>query len=247
MKKINWKIFLGVFLVILSGLLYYLHFFIFKDLHHIFIYLIGDIAFLPLEVLFVVLIIETVITEREKRIQLEKLSVVINTFFSEVGNELFENLIGFDKNSDKLREEICLNKDLKKTDFIKTMKRLKNYEPLIDAKEGNLNEIKRFLNDKRDFILILLENSTLLENEHFTDLLWATLHLQEELNYRKNLDNLPETDLDHLSNDIKRVYLLLIEEFIIYAMNLKEKYPYLFSLVLRINPLSRERKIEITE
>ncbi len=67
MKKLNWKISLGFFLIVLSGLLYSLHYVVFHDVHHIFIYLIGDIAFVPIEVLFVTLILHRVLTEREKK------------------------------------------------------------------------------------------------------------------------------------------------------------------------------------
>jgi len=247
MVRKKWELGFGFFLVFLSGVLYYVHFLIFKDPHHIFIYMLGDLAFLPLEVLFVVLIIEKIIGEREKRIRLEKLNVVINTFFSETGYELLGKLLFFDENSDKLKKNFSLDKRWKKSDFIKAIKRFKMYTPLINSRRGNLEELRNFLNEKRNFILSLLENPALLENYHFTDLLWATLHLQEELDFRKQLDVLPETDYQHLSNDIKRVYLLLFEEYFVYAMNLKMKYPYLFSLTYRISPLNPGRKVEVIE
>jgi hypothetical protein len=57
MKRSRWLIILSSFLIALSALLYLIHYEIFKDAHHIFIYMIGDIAFLPIEVLLVTLII----------------------------------------------------------------------------------------------------------------------------------------------------------------------------------------------
>ncbi len=44
-KVLNWQILAGLALIILSVAVYFVHYLIFKDLHHIFIYLIGDIAF----------------------------------------------------------------------------------------------------------------------------------------------------------------------------------------------------------
>ncbi len=41
-----------------SAALYALHYAVFRDLRHIFLYLIGDIAFVPVQVLLVVLVIE---------------------------------------------------------------------------------------------------------------------------------------------------------------------------------------------
>jgi hypothetical protein len=51
---------------------------------------------------------------------------------------------------------------------------------------------------------------------------------------------LPETDLNHLANDIKRVYVLLTGQWVGYMRYLKRSYPYLFSLALRTNPFSEE-------
>lgn len=96
MRRLGWQILLGVFLVANSALLYMLHFSLFHDAHHIFIHLLGDIAFLPIEVLLVTLIIHRLLTLRKKRMMLEKLNMVIGAYFSEVGTrreELAQALI----------------------------------------------------------------------------------------------------------------------------------------------------------
>ncbi|HEO71846.1 MAG TPA: hypothetical protein ENN80_11340 [Candidatus Hydrogenedentes bacterium] len=41
MKKNYWQVFLGIALLSLSALLYGLHYLVFRDAHHIFIYLLG--------------------------------------------------------------------------------------------------------------------------------------------------------------------------------------------------------------
>jgi hypothetical protein len=53
MKHLRWQVLLGLALVALSTLFYFIHFLIFRDAHHIFIYMVGDIAFVPVEVLLV--------------------------------------------------------------------------------------------------------------------------------------------------------------------------------------------------
>lgn len=68
LKRLHWNFFLGFTLVTLSVITYLAHYAIFRDSHHIFIYLVGDIAFLPIEVLLVTLIIHRLLTEREKRV-----------------------------------------------------------------------------------------------------------------------------------------------------------------------------------
>lgn len=49
MTNRHWLLAFGVGLVVLPVVLYALHFLIYRDLHHIGIYTLGDIAFLPLE------------------------------------------------------------------------------------------------------------------------------------------------------------------------------------------------------
>ncbi len=88
MKKHNWQISLGIILIIFSFIVYLIHYAIFRDPHHIFIYLIGDIAFVFIEVLMVTLVIHSLLNVREKKERLEKLNMLIVVFFSEVGTRL---------------------------------------------------------------------------------------------------------------------------------------------------------------
>ena len=87
---------LGLSLLALSVVFYLLHYMIFRDAHHIFIYLVGDIAFVFVEVMLVTLVIHGVLEQREKRGRLEKINMVIGAFYSgstvrtyPVGNDNF--------------------------------------------------------------------------------------------------------------------------------------------------------------
>lgn len=92
------------------------------------------------------------------------------------------------------------------------------------------------MSERREFLLTLLGNPVLLEHDRFSDLLWAVTHLDEELEARESLDNLPKSDLAHIMTDIQRMYDHLASEWLDYVQHLKLKYPYLFSLVLRTHP-----------
>ncbi|NTV05849.1 MAG: hypothetical protein HGA59_04995, partial [Chlorobiaceae bacterium] len=72
---------------------------------------------------------------------------------------------------------------------------------------------------------------------NFTDLLWAAFHITEELGARKSFDRLPPSDKEHINGDIRRVFGHLIREWVLYMQHLKEDYPYLFSLAVRLNPM----------
>ena len=240
MKKINWQIILGISLVVLSIALYSVHYLIFRDSHHIFIYLVGDIAFVPIEVLFVTLIIHRVLSDREKKAMLKKLNMVIGAFFSEVGLKLLPMFANFDHKSDEVKKELSQMKNWSNSEFKKASVMIENYKFEIDSNLGSLKELQVFLTKRRNFLLRLLENPNLLEHETFTELLWAVFHLTEELEYRTDLDKLPHTDMVHISGDIKRVYVLLLNRWIDYVIHLKDQYPYLYSLAVRTNPLDED-------
>lgn len=53
MKRLSWQVIFGLALITLSAFLYLIHYAIFRDAHHIFIYLIGDTAFVFIEVLLI--------------------------------------------------------------------------------------------------------------------------------------------------------------------------------------------------
>ena len=95
-KVFNWQFVLGVVLIVLSALVYYAHFLIFRDSHHIFIYLIGDIVFVFLEVFLVTLVMHNLLVHREKQALFKKMNMVIGAFFSEVGRGLLKSCITFD-------------------------------------------------------------------------------------------------------------------------------------------------------
>ena len=246
MKRLNWQVVLGLSLIGLSAFFYLIHYVIFRDAHHIFIYMVGDIAFVPIEVLMVTLIIHRLLTEREKRSMLKKLNMVIGAFFSEVGTHLLKSLYDFDANAASIRKDLVVGSKWKKKDYSRTLKHLTGYDYSVDSKVSDLSELKKFLIEKRDFLLRLLENPNLLEHESFSELLWAVFHLTEELASRNDFNDLPESDLQHLSGDIKRAYVLLISQWLSYMQHLQEDYPYLFSLALRTNPFDPQAHAEVT-
>ena len=247
MKKGNvmQRILLGVLLVFLSFFFYAVHFVIFRDAHHILIYLVGDVAFVFMEVLLVTLIIHHILSEREKQAMLKKLNMVIGAFFSEVGTVLLKMFSDFDTNHEKLSKQLILGDDCSPEHFAAMRNRLENHDHKIAAKTGDLAALRNFLVDKRAFLLRLLENPNLLEHENFTELLWAVFHLAEELSHRVSVEGLPDTDYGHLSGDIKRAHRLLVREWLSHMEHLKADYPYLFSLAIRTNPFDPQASVEV--
>jgi hypothetical protein len=245
MRRLSWQVYLGVALVALSAALYLVHFVVFRDAHHIFIYLLGDLAFVPLEVLLVTLIIHRLLSERERRAKLHKLNMVIGTFFREMGTELLALLVERDTKCERIGHELRVNQEWTETAFREASERLRRHEPAIDSQRGDIEALGEFLHEKRGFLLMLLQNPNLLEHEAFSDLLWAVFHVADELAHRRNLRELTQTDAKHLAGDMVRVHRQLVEQWISYMHHLKADYPFLFSLALRTNPFDPEAKVEV--
>jgi len=237
-KESAWLLKLSLLLILASAATYVVHYLIFHDAHHIFLYMIGDIAFLFIDVLLTILLLGRLLAQREKRTILQKLNMVIGTFFSEVGLELLTKFSSFTANEPEFRKDFGIRPNWTRKDFgkaIETARRL-SYDLKIDPRD--LEELKALLNGKRDFLVRLLENPNLFEHDRFTDLLWAVFHLAEELSFRKGaLEDLPRADYNHLLVDAKRAYSHIIGAWLAYTEHLKASYPFLFSLAARINPL----------
>jgi hypothetical protein len=245
MKKYRWEIGLGIFLLFLTILLHYIHYLIFRDARQMLFYMVGDIAFIPIQVLFVTLIITRFLDIRSSRAKMQKLNMAIGAFFSEVGTELLLSLSEFNLNIDELKDKLIINNEWSEEDFFIANTKFRDYEYTISSQQSDLQGLKNFLSSKKEFLLALLGNPNLLEHDRFTDLLWAVFHLMEELDYRKDLSNLSVNDYNHISGDIKRAYSLLIYEWLEYMKHLKNKYPYLYSLAIRTNPFDQKATPEI--
>lgn len=236
MRRYSTFIVLAGIFMFLSGLTYFIHYSIFRDVHHIFIYLVGDLAFLPLEVFLVVIVIERILARREKQAILQKLNMVVGAFFSEVGTQLLNKLLSCFETSKEICQRLAVDQNWTHADFKKAIAFASALEDKPHCLNIDLEELRAFLIQKRPFLLALLENPNLLERERFTALLWAAFHLAEELEARPSVRELPETDLEHIAGDIKRVYGHLAAEWVAYAEHLKSNYPFLFSLVVRTHP-----------
>jgi len=230
----------GIFLL-LSVVGYYIHYLIFGDVHHIFLYLIGDLAFLPIQVLLVTVVIERILSRRETQAKLLKLNMVIGAFFSELGNYLLQSLLENFNNKEEISRYLNVSSVWTKKDFQKASDFAYHLPIDVNYQRLALNQLKDFLTERREFLLTMLENPSLLEHDRFTDLLWAVTHVDEELEARTSLDNLPENDLKHISDDIRRMYDHLASEWLDYVLHLKSNYPYLFSLILRTHPFQGNR------
>ncbi len=245
MSKYSWTIKLGIVLIFFSCVVYLVKFVILGDPENTYFYVFNALGFLPINVLLVTLVLNELLSVRARRERLEKMNMVIGTFFSEAGTDLLKTIARADKTISTLENTLRVTGTWKDQDFLRVEQVMKEYGFQIDYTLMNIEEMRSFLKEKRDFLLRLLENPMLLEHQSFTELLRAVFHLTEEITRRESLCSLPDNDCKHLQKDVERIYGLLSMEWLSYMKHLHNNYPYLSSLAMRTNPFDSTARVVV--
>jgi len=246
-KRFSWRVVMALGLIGASALVYALDYLIFQRPRELFNSLISDIAFLFIYILVVIIILEEVLSRREKQGMMNKMNMVIGTFFNDIGLKILQSFPRYVENTADLAPQLEFGGRWQKKDFQNAMEAARCFPYKARVTPASLRELRTLLCDHRSFLLRLLENPNLLEHDRFTDLLWAVFHLMDELEMREgDLENLPEADYLHLAGDLRRAYSQIASEWLAYAQHLKESYPFLFSLAARVNPFSKSASPIVT-
>ena len=245
MKFFDWRYILGAILIVISIAVYTLHYVIFRDPQHIFIFLVSDLAFMFIEVLLVTMILNGLLESRERRTRLKKLNMLVGVFYNKIGTRLLQEFITFDREKEKTCQALLITTEWTEEQLFQIRKRIENTTFAADPQKGSLETLRHFILLNHDYLIRILENPTISEHEYFTNMVWAICHIGDELEHRKQLGILSHEDYEHLSGDISRAYTQLIAEWLTYMKHLKTEYPYLFSLACRINPFKADARAEI--
>jgi len=129
MKRIfSWQVILGISLIFLSVVFYIIHYLIFRDARHIFIYLLSDIAFVFFEVFLVTLVLHHLLMYREKQAMLKKLNMVIGAFFGEAGTQLLRIFSAFNPQLSSLAKGLIITQEWTDRNFLRANKYFNTYE-----------------------------------------------------------------------------------------------------------------------
>ncbi len=115
----------------------------FHDTHHLFIFLVADIAFIPLEVFFVTVVIDRILEKREKGHLIEKLNMLVGLFFSEVGLEMLRAFADADTKLATIKSGCELTMNWKEEDFERLTSKLNKHEHSLDASKMNIGALKK--------------------------------------------------------------------------------------------------------
>lgn len=240
----------SIIMVLLIIIIYGSNYLVLGDAEHIISYVWTHLGFIPVDILLVAFILDEIIEKKEKEAMLEKLDMLMSTFFSEVGNELINKLSTANKYKAST-ENLKSIKDWDENDFDNKLAELKGTSLDFQAdiapeeREEFLKDLTTFLSSKREFIINLINNPNLLEKEEFTELINAILHLDDELEHRKDLDLVTDADFGHLNGDMQRVYDKLVYEWVYYLKYLYKHYPYMIALVVRTNPFDADADVYV--
>jgi hypothetical protein len=242
-RKYTWQIRLGIVLVCVSILIYAVKLTVLQNTRDTLNYIFNALGFLPVSVFLVTIVLNELLAIRARNQRLEKLNMVIETFYSEVGNELLTYFSDCDPSLDTVRKQLIVTGEWTDDDFSALNRFMAKYTFDIDPRKVDLIGISGFLKERRNFLLRLLENPVVLEHQSFTEVLRSVFHLTEEINRRTDPSSLPDSDLDHLKGDLLRVYKNLAVQWVDYVRYLKRNYPYLFSLAMRTNPFDQNASV----
>ncbi len=246
----RWKIKFSIIMVILIIIIYGSNYLVLGDPEHIISYIWTHLGFIPVDILVVAFLLDEIIEKKEKEAMLEKLDMLMSTFFSEVGNELISQLSAANKykaNTENLKSI----KNWEDKDYKNKLDELKNTtidfqaDIALENREEFLENLRNLLVSKREFIINLINNPNLLEKEEFTGLINAILHLDEELEHRKDLSLVTDNDFAHLNGDMHRVYNKLVYEWVYYLRYLNKNYPYMIALIIRTNPFDDDADVYV--
>ena len=249
-ERLSWKAKFSILMVVLIIIIYGSNYLVLGDAEHIISYIWTHLGFIPVDILIVAFLLDEIIERKEKEAMLEKLDMLMSTFFSEVGNELISQLSTANKYKTST-ENLKSIKTWKEEDFDNKLAELKDSsidfqaDIPVEKREEFLENLRTLLESKREFIINLINNPNLLEKEEFTELTNAILHLDEELVHRSDLALVSDADFGHLNGDMQRVYNKLVYEWVYYLKYLYKNYPYMIALIIRTNPFDEDASVYV--
>lgn len=241
-KRVKENIIIGAGLVTLSLLLHFVHVLIFKDIHHTMIFLVADIAFIPMEVFFTSMILERMLERREKEHGKEKLNMLVGVFYAEIGTQLLGYFVEQDD-----RVSICKKLRIKDPsiwdeDYFKRLQQLNStYHYEVSLEKVDLIQLKELLHDGKNLLITLMTTESLHDHETFTEMLMLIMHLKEELDLR-DISSLNESERLHLEQDMTALYRYLTYEWCYYLNYLSKHYPGLFNTAIMLSPFNKKHE-----
>ena len=231
----KWEVKISILLIIFSIFFYLVNYMTFHDTTFIEKYILVQLGFLPLSVLLVTIVLNSLMVRKERMERMEKLNIVIGSFFADVGKDLLRYISKYDSNIWNLVHHLGMLKE-DPENFYKLKELIEKRNYTVNFDRINIYELKKYLMEKREMVINFLGNPVIIEHEAFTDLLWMLIHTTEELRRTVNFDAIKPEDRDDLEDDIEMLYRLLAHEWVKYVHYLQSNYPHIYRYEIKTNP-----------
>ena len=206
-------------LICTSCVLYVLHYLIFRDLHHIGIFFLHDLAGMPLEVILVTLFFDRIIEKAHEEESQSKLSIIETLFFNESGGNMLRYLSSFDPNFPLLSDILAVRMDWKSIDYQSAKIHLKEYSFHLDVEKVDFFGLHYHLDERHAYYRNILENPALTQSSEFTEMVMKIYLMWEELDCRTDLYNLDLHEKHYLGELLTEIYQELVEYWLDNAYN----------------------------
>jgi hypothetical protein len=232
----RWEVKISAVLLSFSLFFYTVNYLTFHDTTFIEKYILAQLGFLPISVLLVSIVLNSLMSRRVQKERREKLNIVVGSFFAEFGKDLLRYITKYDPGASELAKEVMYIENMDARELRELKNRIAERKFNINIERMNLYELRKFLMENREFSVNLLDNPAILEHETFTELLWNVLHVTEELRRVYDFSSLSDVDREDIQGDIENLYRLLAYEWINYVEYLREAYPHIFVYETKTNP-----------
>ena len=235
-KRNFWeKTALAAGLVALSTTLYLSLYLAYGDFAYIQKYVFYHVAFLPIHALILGVILEEILTYREKKARRKKLNMFLGIFFRQMGVDFYLKLIELVENRDQLLDIITVQPHWGRRDFRAARRALTAFGLKTKAEAALLKEVFAVLRSREDEILKMTRNPNLWEFEDLYRSVVALFHLLEEDRFRGEIEKAHPAAIGHLAEDAGKALLLLLGLWLEYLEFLKGQHPILFGFQVGVH------------
>lgn len=219
----------------LSLLLYGATYWLFGDLPLMQKYFMLHLAFLPVHALVLTVILEELLTFRERISRRRRLDTYLGVFFRRMGIDLYLRLVGLLENREELEGIILVQPSWHHRDFREARRRLARFEPRMRPDPQGMRELLDFLTSNDHEILEMTRNPYLWEFDNFYRMVVAFFHFLEQTRFRDEPALTSPWLLGHLAQEAGKTLQMLLLIWLGYLEQLKKDHPILFRSQLGVH------------
>ncbi|MGL4991966.1 MAG: hypothetical protein ACRC57_12535 [Sarcina sp.] len=206
--------------------------------------IMDNLISVPFNVLVTGILFDYILNRKTRKIEEEKIDMVIGIFYTEVGNDLLKMMVKADECIEMVRDDLLVTYDWNEENYENAIKTLDEMDYCVDIDKIDVNEMKLFLDKSTPLIIDLLSGNVLKNKIDFTEIVVSVFHLRCECNERMSGSELEQYEKEHLIDDIEVAYKLLAKKWYQYMYILQNEHPQLFVKALINSPFdNRNYKI----